>query len=239
MWRGKTGKSIPKMRRIAGLEALDEAVGRAAETGRPVHYTEGHPMSGKLYYTEQGPQYIAGLSILAEVARLAARKGARLVCSIGHSELLPLVMENIETAYSREGKAGEWNASDIHYFPEQGYTFGTVGIMEREKIAANILAGTYWGQDSIILPEVGAGLHAIQIGATATMGTLPWFIAACDYCLIGEELFAAGAFLSNDPLQLGCIVGQDLAKIYSLALIILGTIMTSLGIPILSTLVRR
>jgi hypothetical protein len=31
----------PKIRRIAGLDSIEEALGRATEMGRPVHYTPG------------------------------------------------------------------------------------------------------------------------------------------------------------------------------------------------------
>jgi len=224
----QTGKT-PKIRSMPGVEALEEAVGRAVELNRPVHYSEGHPLAGKMYDVWQGPQYLAGLSVLAYVAKMCAQKGARLICSIGHSELLPLVKESLRTQYRMENKLEEFNEDDIYFFPEQSYALGTVRTIEQEKVGANILFGTYWGQDTLMLPEAGVYAGAMQIGATAGIGSLPFFIAAMDYVLIGEELFVAGAITSEDPIQIAAIVGQDVGKIYAILLSVLGILMATMG----------
>jgi len=58
---------------------------------------------------------------------------------------------------------------------------------------------------------------------------LPFFIAACDYTLIGEELFAASAYLSHEPKLLGSLKGQDAAKLVIMILILLGVAAATLG----------
>jgi len=59
---------------------------------------------------------------------------------------------------------------------------------------------------------------------------LPFFIAACDYTLMGEELYAASAYLSHEPLMLGGLKGQDLIKIFIIIFIIVGVVLVTLGI---------
>ena len=56
------------------------------------------------------------------------------------------------------------------------------------------------------------------------MAQLPFFIAACDYTLIGEELYAASAYLSREPLLLGSLKGQDWMKIVLVACTFVGVI---------------
>ena len=80
-----------------------------------------------------------------------------------------------------------------------------------------------------MLAETGNSTGAIQIAGTASASQLPFFVAACDYTLIGEELYAASAYLSDDPMQIGSLKGQDAAKALIMALIILGVISLSLG----------
>ena len=58
---------------------------------------------------------------------------------------------------------------------------------------------------------------------------LPFFVAACDYTLIGEELFAASACLSGDPKQLGSLKGQDAGKVIVMAGIILGALTATMA----------
>jgi hypothetical protein len=238
IWKARQTGEAPFIRTIAGIEALDEAVGRSVEMNRPVHYSEGHPLAGKLYDVWQGPQYLAGLSVLAAVARLCAQKGARLVCSIGHSELLPLVQDSIKSQYLLEDKLDEYNPDNIYFFPEQSYTLGAVRTIEQEQVGANILFGTYWGQDTLMLPEAGVYAGAMQIGATAGIGTLPFFIAAMDYVLIGEELFVAGAIASGEPVQVSAIAGQDIGKIFAIILAIIGVLLTTIGMNWFSDLIK-
>ena len=78
--------------------------------------------------------------------------------------------------------------------------------------------------ESLLLAETGFATGAIQIAGTANPEQLPFFIAACDYTLMGEELYAASAYLSKEPLMLGSLKGQDLIKILLVACIILGLI---------------
>ena len=100
--------------------------------------------------------------------------------------------------------------------------------MVRERPAAIFLQGSFLGE-SLILAETGNSIDAIQIAGTAEPSQLPFFVAACDYTLIGEELFAAGAYLSKEPRQLGSLKGQDIGKAILLALMLVGVVVQSLG----------
>ena len=243
VWKTRQTKKPPFIRILPGIEALPEAVGRAVETGRPVHYTEGHPLGGKIYDVVVGPMYLAGLSIMGYVASLCAQKGAKLVCSIGHAEILPIITESIRTQYLLAGKLEDFNEGDIYYFPEQSYTLGTMEMIEGygptgKKAAANLLFGNYWGQDTIMLPEAGVYAGSIGIGGSANTGTVCFFVASLDYCLIGEELFVAGAIASGNPDQLASIAGQDVAKVFGIVIAIINVLLISAGILWFNTLIK-
>jgi hypothetical protein len=100
--------------------------------------------------------------------------------------------------------------------------------MVREKPATCLYLGAFFAE-SLILAETGNSIGAIQIAGTARPGQLPFFVAACDYTLIGEELFAASAYLSGDPKQLGSLKGQDVAKSVAMIAIIIGVITVTLS----------
>ena len=83
-------------------------------------------------------------------------------------------------------------------------------------------------RDSLILAETGNSIGAIQIAGTASQAQIPFFVTACDYTLIGEEFFAASAYLSKKPELVGGVRGQDMIKVAVIMSIILSTlIMTS------------
>ena len=81
-------------------------------------------------------------------------------------------------------------------------TLGLDGIMVRERPATVFLLGMFYAE-SLILAETANSVGAIQIAGTDASSQLPFFIAACDYTLIGEELYAASAYMSREPLLLG------------------------------------
>lgn len=81
--------------------------------------------------------------------------------------------------------------------------------------------------ESLLLAETGNAIGAIQVAGTAMPSQLPFFVAACDYTLIGEEFFAASAYLSGEPFQLGTLRGQDVGKLLGGALLLVGcTVLT-------------
>jgi hypothetical protein len=102
-------------------------------------------------------------------------------------------------------------------------------MMVREKPAACFYMGTFFAE-SLILAETGNSIGAIQVAGTAMPAQLPFFVAACDYTLIGEEFFAASAYLSGEPDQLGSLKGQDLGKV----IVALGLLVGVLGATVAS-----
>jgi hypothetical protein len=105
--------------------------------------------------------------------------------------------------------------------------------MYREETAANIHMGPFWAE-SLILAEAGFYTGAIQVAGTANYHQIHFFVVASDYALIGEELMAAGAYLSKDPTQIGSLWGADFAKITVVALTVIGVILTAAGISVLN-----
>jgi len=229
--RGK----LPKLRKVPGLDAVEEAVGRATEMAKPVVISTG--IGGLTDIT--APQTIAGLSMVSYVARLSARYGARLIapCRIPH--VLPVEVETIQSAYNEEGKTEEGTqAVDMVPFLSDNqfsYAMAYLGIIDREKPAAHIMVGGYWAE-SLQLAELGYKVGAVQIAGTGNVAQIPFFVAACDYCLLGDEIYAAGAYLSKDPIQTGSVVGQDFGKAVAFILIVLGVVLSAIGVKAFTTL---
>ncbi|KPL03900.1 MAG: hypothetical protein AMJ73_05075, partial [candidate division Zixibacteria bacterium SM1_73] len=91
-----------------------------------------------------------------------------------------------------------------------------------------LFLGTFEAE-ALILAETGNSIGAIQIAGTDSTIQLSFFIVACDYTLIGEELFVASGYLTKDPQILGSIKGQDFLKALAVFLMLLGGIAGILG----------
>ena len=218
----KRGGKI-KVRPIAGLEAVSEAVGRSTEMGKPVLFVPGILDINDI-------QTVAGITVLSNVARTSAQYDAELKVPTARSLVMTTARETVEAAYLGEGRPDAYNEDNIYYLTDEqfGYTAGVQGVMVREKPAACFYMGAFYAE-SLILAETANSIGAIQVAGTAMPSQLPFFVAACDYTLIGEEFFAASAYLSNDPEQLGSLKGQDVGKIVAAFLLILGCVLATLA----------
>jgi len=215
--KARAGKEL-FIRRIAGLEAVQEAVGRATEMGKPVLFVPGISDVDDI-------QTIAALTILGRVATMVAEYDANLLVPCSRSLVMSTAQEVVKEAYLEAGRPDAYQRENIRYITDDqfGFVAGVDGIMVRDKPAANFYLGTFYAE-SLILAETGHSIGAIQIAGTAMPSQLPFFIAACDYTLIGEELFAASAYLSREPRLLGSLLGQDWGKVIILIFIIAGVV---------------
>ena len=212
----RKGKSL-FVRRIAGLDAVEEAVGRATEMGKPIIYVPGLGSVADI-------ATIASLNILGEVAKKVAQYDSTLLVPNRDAIVYTVAREMVKESYAKAGRPDAFKADSVFFVTDQQFAFAAAvdGLMVREKPATNFFLGTFWAE-SLILAETGATTGAIQIAGTDSIFQLPFFITACDYTLIGEELYAASAYLSREPLLLGSLKGQDYGKMIILAVVVVGS----------------
>ncbi|MDR4469510.1 MAG: hypothetical protein MRJ68_14650 [Nitrospira sp.] len=211
------------LRRIPGLDAVDEAIGRATELGKPVLYLTGaHDL--------HDPSTVAAAVILGKVAKRAALYETELMVPHREPITMAVCQEITKQAYLEAGKPDLFK-EDANFFitsDQFSYAAAVDGIMLRKKPAANFFMGHYFAE-SLLLTETGASTGAIQIAGTDADHQLPFFVTTCDYTLIGEELYAASAYLSKEPVQIGTLRGQDIGKAVILTAIAAGTVLATFG----------
>ena len=222
IYRGATGKDL-YIRKISGLEAVDEAVGRATEMGRPVLFIPG-------IQDMDNVQTVAGMTILANIARRTATYETALDVPVSRSIVMSTGRETVKQAYLEAGRPDLYNDDIVHYITDEqfGYVAAVDGIMVRQKPAACFYLGAFFAE-SLILAETGNSIGAIQVAGTAMPTQLPFFVAACDYTLIGEELFAASAYLSKDRMMMGSLKGQDAGKAIAMIFIVVTVALATLA----------
>jgi hypothetical protein len=221
--KARAGRELPTIRRVSGLDALDEAIGRATEMGRPVHFSPGISDVNEA-------QTMASMAILDYVARKSARNDVPLIMSNNKVLVHALSEEIIKNAYMTEGKPDAFNPDNVRFLTDNqfGYATGVTGIMRREKVATNIAIGAFWAE-SLIFAQTGYEIGAVQIAGTANTHQIPFFVAACDYCLIGEEIYAASAYISQEPVLVGSLIAADYVKIAIVAVLLIGGVFMLAG----------
>ncbi len=206
------------IRPLAGITAIEEAVGRATEMGRPVLYVPGIDNVNNI-------QTIYSMVILQHVARTVAQYGTPLIVSVGQAFVTTMAEETVKQGFANAGVPDAYHPGIVRYQSDEQFAFtaATNGIIMRERPAANLLLGSFFAE-SLMMAETGFMAKSIQVAGTANVHQLPFFVVACDYTLVGEEFFAATAYLSKEPSLLGTIKAQDYFKLGIVVVLAIGIV---------------
>ncbi len=219
--RARSGEDI-YLRKIPGLQALEEAVGRATEMGKSVLFVPGIMDLDQV-------ETVTGLNLLGHVAEYTAKYETSLNVPVSRAIVMEAGREICKESYLKSGRPDLFYDDMVHYISDEqfAYAAGVNGIMEREKPAACFYLGKFYAE-SLILAETGNSIGAIQIAGTGSPAQIPFFVTACDYTLIGEEFFTASAYLSNKPELVGSIKGQDIVKLLVMITMVLTVVFNGL-----------
>ena len=218
--RAGKGKNL-FIRRIPGLNAIDEAVGRATEMGKPILMVPGlsDPVNAIA---------VQAINICAYVTKTAAKFSNPIIMCAYSASMYTLAQEVIRDVYQQEGVPERFDTDSVRYISDRQFAFaaGVSGIIHREQTAATFFLGEFYAE-SLIFAETANSIGAIQVASSTEATQTPFFIAACDYVLIGDEFYAASAYLTREPVLVGCLVGQDWSKMFAIFCILCGAVSQS------------
>jgi len=220
IYRSVNQGKVPRISQPAAIRALEESVSRCVEMGRPMLFQTG---IGNV--NTQGAIHMAMLSVLGYAANLAAEKDAKFIVTTPSPTLFPMAEAIVQEAYMIQGKPDAYTSDTVQFLSnnQMAYCSAVMHLMKAENIAFNVQIGFFQAENLITL-EAAKDTGAINIGGAVRTLRIPGMAFGCDYFLMGEEVFAAGAFCSQDPLQLGSLLGQDVCKITAVIVIILGAL---------------
>ncbi|MCW5937995.1 MAG: hypothetical protein KIT11_11890 [Fimbriimonadaceae bacterium] len=215
IYRAQKGKKELFIRRIPGLNAIDDSIGRATEMGRPIIMVPG---IGTLNAVS-----VQALNVFAHVTKIAAQFATPIKLCIADAAVYTVAQEIIRETYQKQGLIERYDVDSVRFVSDRQFAFaaGVSGTILREKAAATFLLGEFYAE-SLIFAETANSVGAIQVAGSTQTAQTPFFIAACDYVLIGDEFYAASAYLSRIPVLVGSLVGQDWCKLLVACFVIFG-----------------
>lgn len=230
MDRALKGLSLPQIRAIPAVEAIYEGVGRSIEVNKPVHFSMG--ASGGALHTSLVSMTLAALMLLRHTVKLCARLGSRLIIHIpGQTEAIPLVEGIARDAYIEEGKPEMLRREDLRYhgWASTSFTQAVAGTYAREGVGLNVMVGI-WYTDCVMPLEAAKIYGALNVGGTARWIMAYAFAMMTDYLLLGEELYAAGAKVSDNPIMVSGIVSEEIGKYFVLLILVVGLVLMAVGV---------
>lgn len=211
-------RSARRLRDIPAFAQLQRLIGLSVEEGTRLHVSLGR--SGLL--TGRGGASLAGLAMLRTLTERTSVGDQPPVATTGDPALALLTQDTLQAGYQAAA------AGDL-YIPTTGrlsgltpfsYAAGAMPVLREENVSANLLIGGF-GPEAALITDAAMRVGVPTIGATDDLAAQSILYAAAQEPLIGEELFAAGAYLGADPAHAASVTLQDILR-WLLVLFLLG-----------------
>jgi hypothetical protein len=200
---------LPDLRPILAFNALQSVTARAIETGRCVHVSLGlGGVSGDVTADS-----LAGLSVLEYLSNQSAATGVPPIVTIADPTLLPLAQDVMRRPCGMEREEAAQAARHVRWVaPEPAaYAAGVVGTLGAEAVDANVMIGAF-GDEYLLMGEAANRRHIIHIGGASDPNVIPFVFATADHTLMGEDMYAAGAYLAHKPWHIASLLAQDFMR---------------------------
>ena len=208
-------------RPIAAFDVLKSLLLSVAETGKRVHVSLGNVKLGG----DQTAIASAGLTVLDYLAEQGASMGISPVVTVSDPTMLMASQDVLYRAYARKGRARHFRSTAAQFIASDpaAYAVGVQSVLDDDRVAANVMVGQY-GDEYLLMGETGAQRDLVQVTGSNTITSQPFMVATTEYALVGEEAFAAGAYLGDDPMQAASLRVQDVLRIIAVVAIVAGAI---------------
>ncbi len=211
------------LRSISGYEAIPLLVGEAIEADRPVHASFGSTSLG-------GANTIlsaASAEFVYWIVQRAVTGPVAPIITLSDTTTLPLAQDTLRRAYESRDRLNRYQAGSIHWYPAGGHSLAFAAAltsdMGNERIAGSVFAGVYGSELALILDAANRRDQTTIATSTALEGQAVAY-ALSEHPIIGEEVFAAGAYLGGQPNQVATVSTIDFLRGLLILFILIPTI---------------
>ena len=225
-WRRRSPATL---RVIEAYERLNKSVGIAVENGTRLHISLGR---GNLF-TARGGSALAGLAMLRRLTERTSVSDRPPIVTSGDASLTILSQDTLQAGYRAAAAEEQYRFSTgrLTGLSPFSYAAGTMPIIRDENVSTNIFIGDF-GNEAALLTEEADRENTNLIAASDNLSAQAIFYASAQDPLIGEELFAAGAYVGAGASHEASLNVQDILRWLIILAIIIGAGLTILGAPI-------
>jgi hypothetical protein len=216
----------PALRDLGAYRTLPEQVGQAVETGGRLHISLG---PGGLIGREAGTT-LAALSVLDAASAASVISDELPVATTGDATTLLAAADTVRRAYERVDNLEKYETKAVRLvaLDAMAMAAGTTSIIADDGVQANVLVGSF-GQEAALMTEAGHRQRIPQTLGSDRLEGQAVALAMADHPLIGEEVYAARAYLDRTPTAVGGLAAEDILRWVIVALIVGGVVLQTLG----------
>lgn len=222
-WARRTGGRT--LRPIPAFDAIKGLLGRMAESGRRVHIALGTSDVSDAHL----PILACGLAVLRHLARQGAAFGVAPITTVAEPTAMLLAQDIVYDAYKSKGLQDRYQSTDVQLIAPEAtaYAVGVQDAVNRETVAANVMIG-HFDQEYLLMGEAGAQRGVLQLVGSDSVDAQPFMLATSHNVLIGEEAFATGAYLTQEPKYIAGLRVQDVLRVLTVLAIVVGVLWKTL-----------
>lgn len=201
-----------KLRPLPGFDVLKTQIGRAIESGRQMHITLGQAnLNGPA-----GPTSLAALNMMGHLADEGCANDAPPLVTTGEGTVMLAAQEKLYHSFDRTNRPEGYRARQVHFVASESdpfaYAAGVSGLIHQDKVTGNVMVGRF-GPELMLMAEAAQRQDVTQVIGTDDPTAMALATAVTENTLIGEELFAAAAYMDNTPEQVASLRIQDIVRL--------------------------
>lgn len=217
----------PSMRVIPAFSRLVRAIGLAVEDGSRLHISVGR---GELTDPSSTASFV-GLSMLDRITQVASESDNPPVATVGNGALVILTQDTLRKAYQEIGAGRRYNpkAGQLTGLTPFSYAAGVIPAIKDESVSSSVLAGNF-GSEVALITDAAERSERFVLAGTDNIVAQSILYSTAEEPLIGEELFAGGAYLGAGNVHEASLRAQDLVRWLLVVAIVAGSIIKLLGL---------
>jgi hypothetical protein len=219
-------KSPLVFREIPAFSRLRQAVGLVVEDGSRLHISLGHSSLA----TPQSASALAGLSLLRRLADLTSAGDQPPIATSGNATLSILSQDTLQAAAKSSERAFfDPTTGRLAGLTPFSYAAGVIPAIRDENVTANVLMGNF-GAEVALLTDAVDREDTFMVAGSDNLAAQAVIYATAHEPLIGEEVFAAGAYVDSDPLHAASLSVQDILRWLIIAALLIGGLLALVGV---------
>jgi hypothetical protein len=233
--RARSGR-LPFFRPLPGIARIQAHLADVAESGKPLHVATG-ANQGSVAATAPSAETLASLLIAQRIAEQSTKRGGNVAATSGDIVSHTALRGTLHQAYRQSGFASDFRGDSVQLVAQNTPVAYAAGVTARyvvEPVAVSVAAGSF-GTEALLITEEGASHDVPHIAATSSLGALPVLALSASATMVGEELWAAEAYLSDDAAPKARLLTHDALRWLLIALLLIGIawqlLAPSFGLP--------
>ena len=217
----------PSLRPIDAYNSLPQTVGTAVETGKRLHISLGTGSVGQ----PDTAATLAGITILDQISAYAAVSDRPPVVTTSDGAAALLAQDALRGVYARQNALARYdpNSAQVAGLSRASFGAAQTTLQSDEAVAGTVLIGSI-GAEAVLLAEAASRAGITTLAGSDNLSGQAMLYAAADHPVVGEDLYAAGAYAGRAPQHVGSLHAQDVVRLLLAAAIVLGVLGRTLGL---------